>query len=229
VDFSKNRIVRPANLPKEKETCKQFGKQMYASGWGYNQYDESKPDKLWTVKQECLAAIDCADRKNINAGSGWFEEDTMICVGDKETPDNSACKGDSGGPLTHTKDEITTVYGITHGPGSFPECAATAIFTKVSAPEILNWITKVTGVLPLGYQLLEKNSQCQNEGGTHLLEHQCRQIAASMGPYVKFRGTEVKANYPMGCYLFKGRQVWFNRHPNGSKDKRSSPICKIHE
>jgi len=144
VDFSKNRIVRPANLPKEKETCKQFGKQMYASGWGYNQYDESKPDKLWTVKQECLAAIDCADRKNITAGSGWFEEDTMICVGDKETPDNSACKGDSGGPLTHTKDEITTVYGITHGPGSFPECAATAIFTKVSAPEILNWITKVT-------------------------------------------------------------------------------------
>ena len=97
VDFSRNRIVRPANLPKEKETCKQFGKQMYASGWGYNQYDESKPDKLWTVKQECLAAIDCADRKNITSGSGWFEEDTMICVGDKETPDNSACRGDSGG------------------------------------------------------------------------------------------------------------------------------------
>ena len=55
------------------------------------------------------------------------------------------------GPLTHTKDEITTVYGIVHGPGSFPECAATAIFTKVSAPEILNWITKVTGKLAKSY------------------------------------------------------------------------------
>ena len=55
------------------------------------------------------------------------------------------------GPLTHTKDEITTVYGIVHGPGSFPVCAATAIFTKVSAPEILNWITKETGKLAKSY------------------------------------------------------------------------------
>ena len=96
MDFSENRIVRTANLPKAKETCKQFGKEMYASGWGYNKYSESKPDKLWTVKQECLAAIDCADRKNIDETS-WFDKDTMICVGDKETPDNSACGGDSGG------------------------------------------------------------------------------------------------------------------------------------
>ena len=51
------------------------------------------------------------------------------------------------GPLTHTRDGITTVYGIVHGPGSFPECAATAIFTKVSGPEILNWITEVSGKL----------------------------------------------------------------------------------
>ena len=42
------------------------------------------------------------------------------------------------GPLTHTKDEITTVYGIVHGPGSFPECAATAIFTKVSGNIAIN-------------------------------------------------------------------------------------------
>ena len=101
VDFSKNKIARPANLPKEKETCKQFEKQMYASGWGYNQYDENQPDKLWTVKQQCLAAIDCADRLNISDGrwfdKSWFDKDTMICVGDKENPDNSACKGDSGG------------------------------------------------------------------------------------------------------------------------------------
>ena len=73
---------------------------MYASGWGYNMYNESKPDKLWTVKQECLAPIDCADREIVCEHFGrpcWFEEDAMICVGDKETPDNSACRGDSGG------------------------------------------------------------------------------------------------------------------------------------
>ena len=81
--------------------------------------------------------------------------------------------------------------------------------------------------------MLEKNSQCQNEGETHLLEHQCRQIAASMGRNVKFSDTEKEANYPKGCYLIKLNgsprgQVWFNRHPIGSKEKRSYPICKMH-
>ena len=97
VDFTKSKTIQPANLPKKKETCQQFGKQLDATGWGKNEFTGIFPDKLWTVKQECLAPRDCADRIHITGGTSWFEEDAMICVGDKETPDNSACNGDSGG------------------------------------------------------------------------------------------------------------------------------------
>ena len=47
------------------------------------------------------------------------------------------------GPLTHTHRGKTTVYGITNGPGDLPDCKSTAIFAKVSAPDILNWIKEV--------------------------------------------------------------------------------------
>ena len=113
VDFNSpfgTKTIQPANLPKEKETCQQFGKQMDASGWGYNMYAEKKPDKLWTVRQECLAPIDCADKEIDTDGASWFEEDTMICVGDKENPDNSACMGDSGGIQSRPSSQIIITY-----------------------------------------------------------------------------------------------------------------------
>ena len=54
------------------------------------------------------------------------------------------------GPLTFTNDlNETTVYGIVQGPGTTVEdaCKSRATFTKVSAPEILNWIKEVVGKL----------------------------------------------------------------------------------
>ena len=48
------------------------------------------------------------------------------------------------GPLTYTdKDGKTTVFGIVSGPGRFlekEEGKSTTAFTRVSYPEILDWI-----------------------------------------------------------------------------------------
>ena len=66
---------------------------MDASGWGFNTFNQKFPDKLWTVKQQCLDADNCAN----TTMSGKFDRHTMICVGDEKTPQNSACRGDSGG------------------------------------------------------------------------------------------------------------------------------------
>ena len=51
------------------------------------------------------------------------------------------------GPLTHTANGITTVYGIVSGPSStsLPECKSLAVFTRVSAPVIRDWIINILG------------------------------------------------------------------------------------
>ena len=49
------------------------------------------------------------------------------------------------GPLTHTANGTTTVFGIVSGPSSFPFCQSYAVFTRVSAPVIRDWILNVLG------------------------------------------------------------------------------------
>ena len=57
------------------------------------------------------------------------------------------------GPLTYTKNRhTTTVYGIT-SLVRLPNCTTSAVFTKVSAPDILSWITEVSGKLDKSYHL----------------------------------------------------------------------------
>ena len=88
VDFSKITNARPAQLPDKDEDCSLFGKDMDTSGCGQYNKTAPSPDKLWTVKQQCLDPTGC---------TYLFHDDIMLCVGDQEKPKNSACYGDSGG------------------------------------------------------------------------------------------------------------------------------------
>ena len=94
IDFRKVTNARPARLPHpdEDEDCTSFGEVMDTSGWGQAGIGQPRPNELWTVKQQCLAPTDCT--------RSGFNESIMICVGDKDTPENSACVGDSGGIYT---------------------------------------------------------------------------------------------------------------------------------
>ena len=94
-DVTLNERVGIAEIPLENEDCKQLGKNMDVTGWGFDGsgFGLQVHDKLWTVKQECLRNSLCeANDDNIA-----FENDSMICIGDEQTPNNSACGGDSGG------------------------------------------------------------------------------------------------------------------------------------
>ena len=44
---------------------------------------------------------------------------------------------------------------------------------------------------------------------------------------VDYKKIEIDDNYPSGCYIYKGKDVFWNNHRYGGKDKESSPICKI--
>ena len=97
-DVTFNERVGIAEIPTENEDCKQLGKDMDVTGWGLDSVefqDEifKEHDKLWTVKQECLRNSLC----EANTDGIPFQEDSMICIGDEQTPANSACSEDSGG------------------------------------------------------------------------------------------------------------------------------------
>ena len=65
----------------------------------------------------------------------------MICVTDREERKNSACDGDSGGPLTYTDENgTTTLYGVIFGPGDEPQYMSTGIMSRVSNENALKWI-----------------------------------------------------------------------------------------
>lgn len=130
-----NKDVQLANLPKPDALCP-TGKVMIVSGWGYDFYNLTRnEDKLYAVKQQCLDISKCP----FYIGDPKY----ALCVGDLADPDNSACGGDSGGPLTHTDiDGHTTLYGVVSGQGSDPDCKSTGIFARVSEPNVLKWIKK---------------------------------------------------------------------------------------
>ena len=50
---------------------------------------------------------------------------------------------DISGPMTYTsEDGQTTLYGVVHGQGTNEEsCGKSSLLIRVSAPEILTWIT----------------------------------------------------------------------------------------
>ena len=48
------------------------------------------------------------------------------------------------GPLTYTDNGTVTIYGVVTGAGNGPigECESTAVFGRVSSPNVLPWITE---------------------------------------------------------------------------------------
>ena len=87
-------------LPIEDISCP-IGKPFVASGWGMDRY--RNPDTtlgkvpftrfLQAVNQDCLDIKECV-------AYGDDDPSLVFCVGDREKPQNSACKGDSGGKCT---------------------------------------------------------------------------------------------------------------------------------
>ena len=129
-----NKYVQIANLPNADEPCS--GKDLVVCGWGADKFNVNrKNDTLWCVAQKCVDHSECPREP--------FPEEYTLCITDPENRNNSACGGDSGGPLTHTDENgKTTLFGVVQGPGDFPECLSTGIFMRVSNPNVLNWINK---------------------------------------------------------------------------------------
>jgi len=132
-----NKDVQIASLPQNDEKCPP-GNVLTLAGWGKDPYLKEDHHLLWAVKQECLDINKC------NRFSYLANDGPVLCVGDKNDPRNSGFKGDSGGPLTYTdKDGKTTVFGIVSGAGNWEKelmGKSTIGFSRVSYPEILDWI-----------------------------------------------------------------------------------------
>merc|ERR1712212_180662 len=91
-------------------------------------------DKLWCVAQE--------NTNNSKCPSESIPEEYFLCTTDPDDRRNSPCHGDSGGPLTHTDENgKTTLFGVVSGAGSMEhDCNGTEVFSRVSNPNVLNWI-----------------------------------------------------------------------------------------
>ena len=92
--------VQTAKLPNPGAPCP-TGKEMVVSGWGAHRWGPPRlyPRYLWAVKQECVARNKCTMLKLYcetypNKTSG---PESILCIGDPDEPQNTACVGDSGG------------------------------------------------------------------------------------------------------------------------------------
>ena len=85
------------------------------------------------------------------------------------------------------------------------------------------WNSYGTYIFAPAYVVIEKNQFCADEGKGDITEEECKTFADKED--VGF-GSETDASYPKGCYQFgNGGKVYFNRHPVGSRQSNSSPIC----
>ena len=138
--------IRHAKLPEENENCNRIGKRLIAGGWGYGIPTpggfQTYPNKWsrypWAVQQQCLNLENCDMRTN-------EDREAILCVGDNEKIYNSACRADSGGPLTYSKGNETVLFGVLHGQGKGRGehyCKTLNKFGRVSEPKTLQWIKK---------------------------------------------------------------------------------------
>ena len=54
---------------------------------------------------------------------------------------------------------------------------------------------------------------------------ECRKAAVALD--ANYKNSEIDDYYPSGCYIYKGKEVFWNKIAIGAKDKESSPICKL--
>ena len=57
---------------------------------------------------------------------------------------------------------------------------------------------------------------------------ECKKAALAFANYnVTYNNSEIDDNYPSGCFIYKGKEVFWNKNSIGAKDEESSPICKL--
>jgi len=132
-----NQNIKIASLPSPDEEIP-AGKVFVSCGWGRDAFNKTRQtDKLWCVAQEVTLNLKCPSIKPI-------PEEYALCTTDPDDRRNSPCNGDSGGPLTYTDENgKTTLFGVVQGPGNDQlNCNGTEVFSRVSNPNVLNWIHK---------------------------------------------------------------------------------------
>jgi len=133
-----NKYVEIVNLPKPGSECP---KKLEVCGWGADVFNKTrKQDKLMCVDQICRPSENCPKENQL--------PEYKRCASYPGKPPiswlNSACGGDSGGPLLHTdKNGLATIYGVVNGPGKYGDefvCNGPTIYASVSNPRVLQWI-----------------------------------------------------------------------------------------
>ena len=135
VEINKN--VQIANLPNPESKCPEV---LEVCGWGddnFNKTTPTEPDKLMCINQTCRPLSNCPVKNQLQG--------FKLCASYPDKPPNnwlnSACHGDSGGPLFHTDENgLTTIYGVVSGPGAGARCNGPTIYASVSDERILKWI-----------------------------------------------------------------------------------------
>jgi len=128
-----NQYVQPACLPGPDP---QPGADVVLVGWGATETGGGAHHELKQTKVKVVG--DC------NKYWGQVNEEKQVCVGDTRTGD-SACKGDSGGPMLYEHNGQWVVAGVTSF-GSAEECSTYAhsrpnVYARVSA--YLPWINSI--------------------------------------------------------------------------------------
>jgi len=133
-----NKYVQIANLPNPGSECPE---ELEVCGWGNDYFNETrKLAKLMCVDQTCRPSENCPREGQL--------PEYKRCASYPGKPPinwlNSACGGDSGGPLFHTdKNGLATIYGVVSGAGISGDafrCNGPTIYASVSHPGILEWI-----------------------------------------------------------------------------------------
>ena len=54
---------------------------------------------------------------------------------------------------------------------------------------------------------------------------ECKKAALALN--VNYNNSDFDDNYPSGCFIYKRKEVFWNKNAIGAKDEESSPICKL--
>ncbi|CAK1578015.1 unnamed protein product [Parnassius mnemosyne] len=132
-----NSCTQPIKLPPKGLTA-EYGTVMTVSGWGRTQQGASTiPERLMAVNLTVVNHMLCQ--------MAYFSiniTENMLCAGNFFFGGKSTCQGDSGG--------VGAIDGVARGIVSFGRgCGqplSPSVFTDISAPDMRDFITKLTGL-----------------------------------------------------------------------------------